>query len=68
MGKRAYKKVCERITEEPLKVELIGVVDENSDAQARIERVQKYLTEMVLLGQKRGRPKLEKESDEKIAA
>lgn len=55
------------IKNDDVNVELIGMIDNSPTAEIKSERVQELVTKIILLGQKRGRPKLKEESDE-IAA
>lgn len=49
-------------------VELIGVPDESESAAARTERVEMLIARIILLGQKKGRPRKEQDDEDKIAA
>ena len=55
------------IKNDDVNVELIGMIDNSPTGEIKSERVQELVTKIILLGQKRGRPKLKEESDE-IAA
>lgn len=50
-----------------MKIELIETVDKSSEAEARSANVQDLVSKMILLGNKKGRPKKEEEQYE-IAA
>ena len=49
-------------------VEFIGLIDESSNADATTARIQTKIANMISLGLKRGRPRLEEYDNEKDAA
>lgn len=68
MNRRSPYKAAVDLDENEMTVELIGVPDTSEDAEARRDRVEKLIAQIVLLGQTRGRHRKEPEHEEKIAA
>lgn len=66
MSKRSRHKPALDLNDGDLKVELIAIKDDSSDAKARGERVEMLIAKIILLGHAKSRPRKE-ESDE-IAA
>lgn len=54
------------LDEKDMKVELIAVIDDSKNAEARAERVETLIAKMILLGQQRGRSR--KDTSDEIAA
>lgn len=57
-----------KIDEADARVELIGLIDHELDAEMQSARVQELVNKMILLGQKKGRPRREEEDHDEIAA
>jgi hypothetical protein len=54
--------------DDDVQVEFIGLIDESSEAEARGARIQAKLANIIALGLKRGRPRMEDSDHEKVAA
>ncbi len=57
-----------KFSEGDMKVEFIGIKDESIEAEARADRIQSLVAQIIALGVKKGRPQKEDTSHEKIAA
>ena len=61
---------CEKATkldQNGMAVEFVGLKDESAKAEERTARIQNAVTQMVLLGKKKGRPRKEETADEDAA-
>lgn len=68
MGKRSTYSASVGFGEINMAVELIGVLDSSEGAFERNDRVQTMVSKIILLGQKRGRPRKECIDEAEIAA
>lgn len=68
VGRKSTYKAAVDLDDDGMIAELVGVADNSNDAEARRERVQTLIAKIILLGQKRGRPRKEVTDEEQIAA
>jgi len=68
MGRRSAYTTAIDCSAMNMTVELIGVPDGSEGAPARHDRVQTMLAKIILLGQKRGRPRKDSIDEAEIAA